>query len=454
MQKWLYSTFFVFSIGCSSFAPSIAAQSPSNLSHVNKQRYLLAKGHRADKIALLIQTQNFPFLGKAIAKHVDKDVSLDQLRKIASQYNCKPLQNAITAAESILKIDKHPGLRVGELVQVALYVETDFQYFINQARNFLNEDQTGTPCAVEYDPKSKNTFIHLGKKIGSGAHKTVKKSILYDRSNPEIVASCHTTLDDKKEMEVIEKLQGNPGIVEGRAFITHTLGLYDKTELEIILKLYNQGSLRHIFGERKLKFTLGEKMQIALNLLQGLNAMHKRNLMHKDLHSGNFLINITDNGKGPRKVKAAICDFGRTLPLKECAGAEAQAFRLYLAPEGFFREKLQNHDYIRTDVYALGCNFYNLFYEMPPLWFNDKYFKYVREDNWKKKKRDQQELLHAIEEGILPRRRYLEGKKFTANLSAPERFEALILRMVNPDPQRRGTTEELLNEMQAIINAT
>lgn len=410
-----------------------------------------------EKIVSLIQAKDYIALGKAIVKRETNMISVVLLNEAATKYLCRPLQKAITAAQNILNLEKELGVSQSELIQLALFIESDFKKHIDKEKYFLKTEETGLVRELEYDPKTKNIFIHLGvnkfSKVGEGHHKIVTKSILYNMVSPEICANCSTSLDDLKEMGVIEQLQGTPGIVEGRAFIKHTKEKEREDKLEIIVKLYNTGSLREIFYQKKAKFSSLEKMRIALDLLRGLEGMHKKRLIHRDLHTANCLVNISNMENGQRKIDTVITDFGQTRPQKECDGKEPQPYLWYLSPEGFFFNKMTGRDYPYTDVYALGCIFYHLFYEKDPDWFNDKYFKNVREGNFKQKKRDQEKVIELIEGATRKRRASLVGKKIIGELAPIERFELLVMRMVHPEAQRRGQAAELRREARDILLA-
>ena len=55
----------------------------------------------------------------------------------------------------------------------------------------------------------------------------------------------------------------------------------------------------------------------------------------------------------------------------------------------------------------------------------------------------------AIEKATFVQRNFLAQKK---KRNKVEDFEYLILRMVHPDPSKRGSASSLLNEMKVIIN--
>lgn len=406
------------------------------------------------KVRAAIEAKDYRLLGQIIAQNLPKAISMFDLIVIGGQLQCIPLLRAITATKNMLAMKTTLGLNPGELVQISLFIEAELAKFRMQKKYFLSEKETGLPREIEYDPKSKNTFIHLGtrgvKRIGIGFHKIVTKTILYHIVRPEIVANCRTGLADKREMKVIEALQGVRGIVEGRAFITHTKKEHQEDKLEIILKLYNKGSLMKMYYDKTQNFSLLEKLKIAVDLSTGLAGMHKRGLVHRDLHTGNQLINISKTPDGRRLVKAAITDFGRTVVKKECPGKIVQAFRFYVAPEGFFPEKLKSDDYFATDVYALGCVFHEVFYGKDPVWFHDKYFQDA-DKSARKRWSARQGLVKVLNQMNQVRRQQLRAK--SAALSIEERFESIILKMIHPVASQRESALDVATKLKVLYKA-
>jgi RHS repeat-associated protein len=406
------------------------------------------------KVNSFVRLGKFKALGRILRSELNKTISLEQVESIAVRHNNRPILKAIFAAKNIKGLNTELGLKRSEILQLTLFIETELKNHLKKKKHYLREAQTGLPRIIEFDPKTKRVFIHLGTNkiamIGQGCHKTVTKSILYNLEQPEIVANCRAPVRDQFEMKLIKTLQGIPGIVEGKAFITHTQAKDQEDMLEIICKLYNASSLRSIFYNNSEQFSLLEKMEIALQLLQGLEGIHKINIIHRDLHSANFLIDVKrDMATGKREVKAAITDFGRAIKKDECKGIDPQAYRWYRAPETFFYEKMVPNDYPASDIYALGCVLYHLFYEKDPTWFNDKYFKYTSATHSEKAHTHAKKILSKTILGETEtRKEFILSKE---EITPSEHFELLIFQMVDPQAEKRGTAVEHAAKMQEIL---
>jgi serine/threonine protein kinase len=124
----------------------------------------------------------------------------------------------------------------------------------------------------------------------------------------------------------------------------------------LVMPLYAGGSLaaRLRSGGR---LGLGETVELAAQLGRGLDALHRRGILHRDVKPSNVL--LTEDGT------AALADFGlaRTADSTRLT-AEGQVVGTphYLAPE-----VIEGRDATSaTDVYALGCVLHECLVGMPP----------------------------------------------------------------------------------------
>lgn len=119
-------------------------------------------------------------------------------------------------------------------------------------------------------------------------------------------------------------------------------------------------SLAHFLKENALDFD--EKLSIAIQTVEGLNAIHQAGFIHKDINPNNLIYN-------PNTGQLKIIDFGIcTFLPKEFAGIRL-AYRIegtlpYIAPEQTGRMN-RSIDY-RSDFYSLGATLYEVFTGTPP----------------------------------------------------------------------------------------
>lgn len=105
-----------------------------------------------------------------------------------------------------------------------------------------------------------------------------------------------------------------------------------------------------------------KKLKIAANLSQSLGHIHENNIVHKDMTTGNLLVN-------PATLATCIIDFGistcLTLKNQNLGNPEKLEGTLtYISPEQTGRMN-RVVDY-RTDMYSLGIVFFELFAGHPP----------------------------------------------------------------------------------------
>lgn len=99
------------------------------------------------------------------------------------------------------------------------------------------------------------------------------------------------------------------------------------------------------FFKNRVFFNLAEIKCIARQLLEGVNYLHKRNLLHRDIKSANILVN--DQGE----VKVA--DFGLGRKRRNDGQYTFKVVTLwYRAPELILG--CRNYDE-RVDVWSIGC---------------------------------------------------------------------------------------------------
>lgn len=455
-----YSLFFLFSSMLSqqlNAASDHASSRHEHRSHSGKNSNKITDTHSRsealliEKVKLCIKSKDYSRLGLVLRDSVGYYVTLQKIKQVAKSEGFAPLLRAVNTSETILKLNFELGLSPAELVQISLYIETTLPKQIRRNKNYLLIEETGLACDIEYDPVTKYRFIHLGKnntrRIGQGAHKIVTKSIVYDKKSPEILARCRQSRVLDHELEITNKVQGLKGVVETRAYTTHQEN--DITYHTLFCKLYSPGSISRVFKDLpEYKFNLKEKMSIALNILKGLEGLQAQNIIHKDLGAENYLINISKKRKnGCRDIDAVISDLGCSIYTWEANGVKVQGHSAYTSPEGIFISRMQGTDYFKSDLFAVGCMFYRIFYEKKPAWVDSEFIKGTESEEVR-----YQNHVAAILGATQTRKAFLDEKLMLGiSLSVREQFESLILQMIDVDPLKRGTAAEHRKEIERLI---
>lgn len=383
--------------------------------------------------------------------HLEKEIkrqkkSLKEWKACAKEMHSKKLLRAILATKKIKKEFPKLSLNTKALLQTSLFIESRLPALAKTEEYFLPKEKTGLQYDVEFDPNHKTRFIVLeGKEayIGAGAFKVVHKAIQYHHKSPQIVARAVERTDKKRERQITELMHGKPGIFETVGFGEFTKD--GKTYSIIYSKLYSPGSLQDAL-DYGYKLSSHEKMQVAYELLQGLKALHKTGIVHRDLGARNYLIDIPEGKPDKRNVTACISDLGRATYAKDAGNTKVQGNTTYTAPEGLYKEKLQGKDYYKTDVFAVGCVLYRLFYGKKAPWQEVSYVKATEYPLYFRYK----ELKHHVEKYTKARRTRLAKKH---SRTAKEEFELLILKMLHTKPTLRPTANQLEAKMKKIVKS-
>ncbi|RIB28060.1 kinase-like domain-containing protein [Gigaspora rosea] len=132
----------------------------------------------------------------------------------------------------------------------------------------------------------------------------------------------------------------------------------------IILQFANDGNLRDYLKQRHekglYKILWTELMQIAIGIAIGLAYLHKKNIVHRDLHSKNILIN---------DGKVLIADFGIAKQLNDSISLSSSSgimgMPAYIDPQ-YFQSGANFKLDKQSDIYSLGVLFWELTSGAPP----------------------------------------------------------------------------------------
>ena len=389
----------------------------------------------SSQVKKLIKAQDYSELGSHICDTYSSLQDLEQLTRIADITKCKPLQAAIGATNALFSTNSNLGITRQEFLQTALYILTT-----PPENSYLPQEITGLKDPLEYDPDTNQTFIILDRHkeayVGRGSKKMVHKCILFDVKHPKVLARATQTLPINRELGMYRDLQGAPGVIQMHAFTLRTEG--DTTHSTLYLDLYEPGSLRQILATKK-RFSLREKAEIMAKLLHGVESFHSNGLVHLDLHIGNCLVSLSKDSKGNKTIATGIADLGRAMTLEQAKGVRTQGATFFQPPEGWSKTHLEGKDYHQSDLYALGCVFYQLFYNKQPSW-QGEYLKNSSLTNDEK----QQKLIQKLDAACKERRLELQAQKESKGcLSCKKALELLVLEMVDVDPAKRGSTSTL-----------
>ncbi|RHZ47031.1 hypothetical protein Glove_595g13 [Diversispora epigaea] len=175
---------------------------------------------------------------------------------------------------------------------------------------------------------------------------------------------------ETKKTEVVLKVLNNSENVNTKflkEFRGDTIQCHGVTQIPktknyaFILEYAKGGDLHHFLNKNFEEKTWKEKAYFLRGIVKGIKKIHNKKILHRDLHSGNILIN---------KRSALISDLGFSQPatIKPNLSRESQIYGIipYMAPELF---KGQPYSYA-SDIYSLGMIMWQLTSEHRP--FHDQ----------------------------------------------------------------------------------
>ncbi|RIB25817.1 kinase-like domain-containing protein [Gigaspora rosea] len=216
---------------------------------------------------------------------------------------------------------------------------------------YINCDQL-----TESEEIAKGAFGHIRKAVWKVHKKTVAlKSLRTD------VSSINTIEDFVKEIQLLQKLAlgEHPNI---NSF--YGISRDSCNEYSMVLEFASDGNLRQYLkiNFSSLKWT--DKFRMAKEITLGLFFLHNNNIIHRDLHFENILVN-----EGIMK----IADFGLSTNLNEMSEAQCIDYKnasydcgmpAYIDPQYFENPKYGFTK--KSDIYSLGVILWEISSGKPP----------------------------------------------------------------------------------------
>jgi serine/threonine protein kinase len=179
---------------------------------------------------------------------------------------------------------------------------------------------------------------------------------------------------------------------------------------------YYKSDLAHYITKDFYKISWKDKILRLQEITNGLANIHIVNIVHRDLHSGNILLDDNNNAK--------ICDLGISKSATDNNDNEDNVYGIipYVAPE-----VLQGKMYTKaSDIYSFGMIMWELMVGRRPFW--DRYHD--------------TELIIDIYVGLRP----------PIVTNAPEGYIDLMKECWHSDPEKRPTAVKVFKKIREIFN--
>jgi len=194
------------------------------------------------------------------------------------------------------------------------------------------------------------------EKLGNGSYGTVYKVECPQRGKAVLKIIDLAHLPPKKQQEALKEVQILQNLNHPHV-ISYYYSCVNNKQLYILMEYAEAGDLQSLISSQKAKrMYLGEKTiwEIAYQVCLGVNYLHSKRILHRDLKCMNVLLNSEN------KVKLA--DLGVSKLLDNSKVTSQVGTPLYLSPE-----IVQNKPYdFKADSWAIGCILYNLASLQPP----------------------------------------------------------------------------------------
>src|SRR6266540_912982 len=181
----------------------------------------------------------------------------------------------------------------------------------------------------------------------------------------------------------------------------------------IVMEFCSGGSLNKYLAKHGKELDWERKLDIAMHVCEGLVSIHKNNLVHKDLHTGNILEKSLDYW--------VILDLGFCNPADTTSRDKAYGKIPYVAPE-VFKSKMYTKE---SDIYSLGIILWEIFTNRSPF-YDLPYEKCL--------------VIVKICEGLRP----------VIDPEMPREYKELMCQCWDADPQKRPTAVDCYKAIKKI----
>ena len=185
----------------------------------------------------------------------------------------------------------------------------------DDAKLVNSDDEQMLVVLHHYDPEPSEHAIDTSRLIdgrnitkqhllGDGAFGKVWSGLMQPGDCPVAIKVLHMLVDedgdpvnaDAEECTALRQLD-SPHLVK-----FYGSGVFNDGQLFIVTELMSLGSLERILRDTHYDLSWQARTSIGLQVALGMEHLHKRNLMHRDLKSANVVLDTS--------LKAKVCDFG------------------------------------------------------------------------------------------------------------------------------------------------
>ncbi len=199
----------------------------------------------------------------------------------------------------------------------------------------------------------------LGEVIGSGGMGSVHRATHVLLHRPVAVKLMHASDDPNLGERFLHEARvaaaaRHPNVVDIIDF-----GTTDDGQPFMVMELLEGRTLRELY-ESGIELTLDEQIDVMVQVLKGLEAVHRAGIVHRDLKPANVFLTEQEDGT----VRARLLDFGISFTVDTATVVDDDPNRRLIAgtPEYMSFEQCEGRTDIdeRADVHAIGVMLYEM----------------------------------------------------------------------------------------------
>jgi len=253
-------------------------------------------------------------------------------------------------------------------------------------------------------------FPNVGM-LGRGSFGKVYKG---QRSDTQEVFAVKVILqeDENHSLRTMQELKEEIAIMQfcKSEYVSEFIEAYQfNSSLYIVMELFPPGSVYDLANMCEIEFEEGLIRDLCAQTLLGLEFLHSKGIMHRDIKSGNILLTMDGQAK--------LCDFGVSARVDEASGTRKTVIGTpyWMAPE-IVREV--GYD-CKVDIWSLGITLIEMAEGDPP---------FSKINPWR--------ALFIIE--MRPSPKFASPRKWS------EQMHSFLAACLNKDPELRPTASDLL----------
>jgi serine/threonine protein kinase len=252
------------------------------------------------------------------------------------------------------------------------------------------------------------------------------------------VVTPRDRMDIKREAYIHKHAHNHPNICKLRAIVPPSsaaaaMPQLDQAAFALVMELLHGDLgqyLRSLAGEM---LSMQERLQLAVDIADGMAHLHSKNIIHGDLKPGNLLIRKVEGGE---RVQVVVSDFGlssiscvslssATIAAGQGLQSSSMGMSLWYSPPEVLRNRADKKT-TAGDVYAFGIVMYEIFSGLQP-YLTPQY--------------------DAVLKNVLEGRRPV----LPAGVQVPHGCEQLMSSCWDADPAVRPSFQSMKRELRAVL---